>query len=191
MRILLARNWWSLVVRGIFAILLGVLTFLWPGITIAALVLLFGAYALIDGVVNLMGAARAVEAHERWAVLVVEGIIGIAAAIVTLAWPAITAVALVYVIAAWALVTGVLQVVAAIRLRQHIAGEFLLGLAGLASIAFGILLIVSPLAGAVVLAVWIGAYALLFGIVLVALGIRLRSWRRIVVNGPTVMAPAH
>ena len=191
MRILLARNWWSLVVRGLFAVVFGVLTLIWPGITVAALVLLFGAYALIDGVVNLLGAVRAVEAHERWSVLVIEGVVGIAAAVIAMAWPAITAVALVYVIGAWAIVTGVLELAAAVRLRRHVAGEWLLALAGIASTIFGVLLMASPLVGAVVLAIWVGVYALVFGILMMVLGWRLRAWRRLAPSGPTVMAPAH
>ena len=121
----------------------------------------------------------------------VEGICGILVAIVTFAWPAITTVALVYVVAAWAIVTGVLEIAAAIRLRRHVFGEWLLALAGIASTAFGILLVVAPLVGALVLAIWLGSYALIFGLLLIALSLRLRSWRRIAPGGPTVLAPAH
>ena len=146
MTIVLARNWWSLVLRGVIAILVGIVTFVWPGITVGALVLLFGAYALLDGVLSLVGAWRASRAHERWGALVLEGIAGIVAAAITILWPAITAIALVYVIAAWALVTGVFEIAAAVRLRQVITGEWLLILSGIASIIFGFLAIVLPLA---------------------------------------------
>ena len=178
MTLVLANNWWSLVIRGVVAILLGVLTLALPGITVGALVLLFGAYAFIDGVVSITGAWRASKTHERWGILVLEGLVGIAAAIVTFAWPAITALVLVYVIAAWAIVTGIFELIAAVRLRKHISGEWLLALAGIASVIFGILLIASPVIGALVIVIWIGVYALIFGGMLVGLGLRLRSWSR-------------
>jgi uncharacterized membrane protein HdeD (DUF308 family) len=154
--------------------LLGILSLALPGITLGALVLLFGAYALIDGIMSLVGAWRAAQAHERWGVLILEGVAGIFAAVAALAWPAITALSLVYVIAAWAMVTGVLEVAAAVRLRRHISGEWLMALAGVASVIFGVALMVNPLIGALVLAIWVGVYALLFGAMLVGLGLRLR-----------------
>ena len=174
MNIALAKNWWSLVIRGVAAILLGVVTFAWPGITLAALVLLYGAYALVDGVMAIIGAVRAAQSHERWGALLIEGVAGIAAAAITILWPGITALALGIVIASWAIVTGVFELVAAVRLRKHITGEWLLALAGIASIAFGVLIIIAPLAGALVIALWVGAYTLVFGVLMVALGLRLR-----------------
>ncbi len=191
MRFALARNWWSLVIRGLLGIVVGILTFLWPGITLAALVFLFAGYALVDGVVSLAGAVRAVAAHERWGALLLEGIFGIAAAIITVLWPAITALSLVYIIGAWAMVTGVLEIVAAVRLRRHISGEWLLLLGGIASVLFGVLVIAAPLAGALVIALWFGAYALVFGVILVALGFRLRSWDRTHLAEGGIPAPAH
>src|SRR2546421_11530357 len=107
------------------AILVGLVTFAWPEITLSALVLLFGAYALIDGVVNIAGAWRAAEARERWGALVFEGFAGIGVAVVTVLWPAISALALVYIVAAWALVTGAFEIAAAVRLRKYITGEWL------------------------------------------------------------------
>jgi uncharacterized membrane protein HdeD (DUF308 family) len=178
MTLVLANNWWSLVVRGLFAILLGILTLALPGITVGALVLLFGAYAFIDGILSIVGAWKASKAHERWGILVLEGLVGIGAAVVTFAWPAITALVLVYIIAAWAIVTGIFELIAAVRLRKLISGEWLLALAGIASVIFGILLIASPVVGALVIAIWIGVYALIFGGMLVGLGLRLRSWSR-------------
>jgi uncharacterized membrane protein HdeD (DUF308 family) len=178
MRVVLARNWWSLVIRGIAGIIFGILTFVWPGMTVTALVFLFAAYALVDGVVSLVGAVRAAEAHDRWGALLLEGIVGIAAAIATILWPGITALSLVFVIAAWAIITGVAEIAAAVRLRKHIHGEWLLALAGILSILFGVFVVAMPIAGALVIAIWIGAYALVFGVTLVALGFRLRSWLR-------------
>ena len=191
MNFILARNWWALVLRGILGITVGVLTWIWPGITLLALVFLFAGYALVDGILNLAAAVRAARTHERWAILVIEGIVGIGAAIVTVLWPGITAIALVYVIAAWALVTGALEIAAAVRLRQYIAGEWLLALSGILSIMLGILMMFAPVAGAIVIALWVGAYALVSGVVLIALGFRLRSWGRELHTGPTVTAPAH
>jgi uncharacterized membrane protein HdeD (DUF308 family) len=191
MGIVLARNWWSLVIRGVVAILLGLIAFVWPGITIGALVLLFGAYALIDGVTSIAGAMRASKAHERWGALVIEGLVGIAAGIVTFAWPAITAIALIYVIASWAIVTGIFELIAAVRLRKHITGEWLLALGGIASVVFGILIMMAPIAGAVVIAFWIGAYELVFGVVLLALGFRLRNWTRTLPGASPIAAHSH
>ena len=192
MRIGLAANWWALVIRGLVAIAFGGLTFVVPGLTLAALVFLFAGYSLVDGVFNIIGAVRAIESHQRWGVQVFEGIVGIGAAVVTVFWPAITALALVFVIAVWAIATGVAEIVAAIRLRRHIRGEWLLILSGILSVAFGILLVFSPMIGAFVITLWIGAYALLFGIILVALGVRMRSWGRGITSaGGPIPVPVH
>jgi uncharacterized membrane protein HdeD (DUF308 family) len=174
----LARNWWSLVVRGLLGILIGLITFVWPGITLTALVFLFAGYALVDGAVSLAGAIHAAQAHERWGALLIGGFLGIVAAVITVFWPAITALSLVLVIAAWAILTGIAEMVAAVKLRKYISGEWLLALAGIASVIFGVLVAAVPLAGALVITIWFGAYALLFGIMLVALGFRLRTWER-------------
>ena len=190
MEVALARNWWSLVIRGLVAIALGIVTFAWPAITVAALVLVFGAYALVDGVVSIVGAWKAARAHERWVALIFEGIAGIITAAVTAIFPGLTALALVYLIAAWALVTGVLEIVAAVRLRQYVAHEWLLALSGVASLIFGFLAILLPLAGAVAIALGIGIYALVFGVLLIGLGFRLRSWTRTPHAGQTFPLPA-
>jgi uncharacterized membrane protein HdeD (DUF308 family) len=191
MRFALATNWWSLIIRGLVAILLGIVTFAIPNITLTALVLLFGAYALVDGVVCITGAVRAIEKHERWGSLLFGGLTGVAAAVVTVFWPAMTAVALVFVIGAWAVVTGIFQIVAAVRLRKYIAGEWLLILGGIASVLFGVLITIAPLAGALVIALWVGAYTLVFGVLLIALAFRLRSWEKAAPAGPSITVPAH
>ena len=191
MRIALVTNWWSLVIRGVAAILFGIFTFVWPGITLTALVFLFAGYVLVDGVVSITGVVKAVHAHDRWGVLLLEGMAGIVAAVVTVLWPAITALALVYVIAAWATVTGVFEVAAAVHLRKHISGEWLLALGGIASLLFGIHLMIAPLAGALVIALWVGAYMLVSGALLVALGFRLRGWGKAIATGPSVTVPVH
>jgi uncharacterized membrane protein HdeD (DUF308 family) len=187
----LAKNWWSLVIRGFLGILVGILTFFWPGITLIALVFLFAGYALVDGVVSLVGAIRAIANRHRWGALLFEGIVGIGAAVITVVWPGITALSLVLVIAAWAIITGIAEIVAAVRLRRHISGEWLLLLAGIASVVFGVLVALVPAAGALVIALWFGAYALVFGIILVALGFRLHSMERRVMPGGGIPLPAH
>jgi uncharacterized membrane protein HdeD (DUF308 family) len=172
----LAQNWWVLLLRGIAGIIFGVLTFIWPAISLAALVLLFGAYAFADGVLALIHGIRERRTNDRWWVHLLHGIMGIAAGVVAVVWPGITALALLYVIAAWALVIGVLEIAAAIRLRKVIEGEWLLGLAGIASVILGVLLFLFPGPGALATVIWIGAYAFVAGVLLTVLAFRVRSW---------------
>ncbi len=173
----LARNWWALLLRGLVAILFGVITFLEPGLSLAALVLVFGAYALADGVLAIVSAVRHRGTTEPAWLLVLEGLAGIVAGVATFLWPGITALALLYLIAAWALVTGVFEIVAAIRLRKVLEHEWLLVAGGIASIGFGALLMFFPGAGALGVVLWIGAYAIVFGALLATLAFRLRSYR--------------
>jgi uncharacterized membrane protein HdeD (DUF308 family) len=171
----LIRHWWVLMLRGILAILFAVIAFSWPGITLTALVWTWGAYALVDGIFTLLAAVRAAEQHQRWGMLVLEGICGIAAGIIAFTWTGITALVMVYLVAAWAIVTGIIEVAVAVRLRQMIEGEWLLGQAGVLSVLLGVLLMARPGAGLLAWVWIIGAYALLFGVVLVALSLRLRA----------------
>jgi len=171
----LARNWWALALRGVFAIIFGLIALINPGLTLLALVFLFGAYSLIDGVFGVAAAVRAAEAHNRWGWLLVEGIAGIVAGIIAFVVPGITAIVLLYLIAAWALVTGVFELIAGFRLRGHLANEWLLLLGGAASIILGVLLIVRPGAGALALLWLIGFYAILFGVLMLSLAFRLRG----------------
>ena len=173
----LARNWWALALRGVVAILFGLAALVWPGLTLTALVLLFGADALVDGVFAVVAAIARAGRERHWWALLLEGLLGIAAGVVTLAWPGITGLVLLLFIAAWAIITGVVEIVAAIRLRREIEGEFLLGLGGALSVLFGLLLIVRPGAGALAVAWLIGIYAILFGALLLALAVRLRGLR--------------
>lgn len=170
-----ARNWWMLALRGMFAILFGVLAFLLPGLTLAALVLLFGAYAFVDGLFAIVAGIRSYGEQARWWALVLEGIVGVVVGVLTFLYPGITALVLLYFIAAWALITGVLEIVAAIRLRKEIQGEWMLALAGIASVLFGILLLVLPGSGALAVIWLIGSYAVVFGILLLILAFRLRG----------------
>jgi uncharacterized membrane protein HdeD (DUF308 family) len=178
MPLVLIDSWWTLAIRGVLAVLFGLAALLLPGITLVALVLLFGAYALADGIIALIAGARGLRRHERSWPLLLEGVLGIAAGVLTVVWPGITALVLVYLIAAWALLTGALEIATAIRLRKIITGEWLLVLSGVVSILLGVILVVAPGAGALGLVLWIGAYALVFGVLLLILAFRLRSWAR-------------
>ena len=172
----LTRYWWAVALRGALAVVFGLVALVWPGVTIIVLVALFGAYVLVDGVIALGAAVFGGPRPARrrgW--LIFEAVTGIAAGVITFVWPGITALALLMVIAAWAVITGVVEIVAAVRLRRELEGEWLLAVSGVASIVFGLLLAIRPSAGAVAVVWLIGAYAILFGAVLVALGLRLRK----------------
>jgi uncharacterized membrane protein HdeD (DUF308 family) len=171
---LFRHNWWVLVLRGVAAILFGILAFIWPGITIFTLVLLFGAYALVNGILALVIAFKGPKRVARFGGLIFGALISIAAGIIALIWPGMTAFSLIIVIAAWAIVGGIAEIVAAIRLRKEISGEWLLVVAGIASILFGIALLLNPLIGALVLVWWIGGFTFAFGILLIVLGFRMR-----------------
>jgi uncharacterized membrane protein HdeD (DUF308 family) len=170
----LARHWGWVALRGVLAIVFGVIAFFEPQSAFAALVLLFGAYAFVDGVFALIALFRG--PGERFWVLVLEAIVGIGIGILTIARPAVTALALLYYVGIWAILTGIFELAAAIRLRKEITGEFWLGLAGVLSIAFGILLFVVPGSAALALTIWIGAYAFVFGVMLLLLAFRLRKF---------------
>ena len=159
--------------------LFGLLTFLIPGITLVTLVLLFGAYALADGVFNVIAFFRVASHH--WALLI-EGVVGIIAGILTFVWPAITALVLLYLIAFWAIFTGLFEIIAGIRLRKAIASEWLLLVMGVLSLLFGVFILFAPGAGALAIVLWIGAYALVFGITLLVLAFRLRGHRHLIVQ---------
>jgi uncharacterized membrane protein HdeD (DUF308 family) len=169
-------NWWALAIRGIAGVLFGIIAIVWPGVSLAALTLLFGAWALIDGVIGLVAAVRAGRMHRPWWAFLLEGVTGILAAAATFMWPALTLLVLLYFIGGWAVVTGIFELIAAFELRRIIRSEWMLILAGIASIAFGVLLFVQPGAGALVIALWTGAYALIFGLLILALAFRVRSW---------------
>lgn len=177
-------NWHSLLARGLLAIAFGILAIAFPGLTLGILVFLFAGYALVEGVVNIAGAIRARKDQPQWWVLLLEGLVSVAAGLMTAFWPGITAVALVYVIAAWAVMTGVLKICAAIRLRKQIEGEWLLGLSGVLSIVLGVFLMSRPGVGALAVVVWIGLYAIMFGVMLIALSFRVRPGRADEMRGP-------
>ncbi len=170
----LANNWWTFVLRGVFALLFGVIAIVYPGLTILSLTYVFGFYAILDGIFALV-AAWSNRSSERWWVLLLEGLLGLAAGVIAFVSPGITAMALLTVIAAWAILTGILEIVAAIRLRQEIENEVWLGLGGLASIIFGVLLVIWPGSGLVTISWLIGFYAIAFGISMLVLGFRLQG----------------
>jgi uncharacterized membrane protein HdeD (DUF308 family) len=171
----LVRNWWLFLLRGVFGIMFGLIALIFPGPTMLSLVLLFSAYMLVDGVFAIVSAVRTIRRKEdRWGLLIFEGLLNIAVGIMAFLWPGLTIVAFVWLIAAWAIVTGGLMTAAGFRLNVN-HGRWWLILGGLLSLAFGVLLIITPLIGAVVLTWWLGAYALVFGIALVIFAFKLRS----------------
>lgn len=171
----LKRNWGWIVVRGVAAVIFGVLAFMWPAMTLAVLLLFWGAYALIDGVLAVVAAFRVRDRGKPFWALLIVGVLGVAAGILTFFWPGITALVLLTFIAVWALVMGIFQIVAAIRLRKVIENEWLMALSGVLSVIFGALMLWSPGAGALAVVWIIASYAIIFGILLIALGFRLRS----------------
>lgn len=176
----LARNWWAIVLRGVFAILFGVGTFLWPGITLAVLVLMYGAYLFIDGIFAVLWAlARRNEGSFSWEVFLV-GLASLGAGVVTLFWPGVTTLVLLYLIAVWAIVRGVFEILAAFHLRREISNEWLLALNGALSILFGLVLIFAPGTGALAALWMIGTFAIVVGIVMIALGFRLKGMKNAV-----------
>lgn len=171
----IARNWWVVLIRGIAAILFALCAFIFPMSTWLAVGILFGAYAFVDGVFAIASAVRAAQAHERWWPFVIEGIVGLLIAGITFYDVQITIIALYYVIAFWAFVTGIIEIVAAFQLRKAIANELMLILGGLISILFGVLLIARPAVGGAAVAYLFGFYALFFGITMIGLAMRLRG----------------
>lgn len=173
----LAKNWWAVALRGAAALVFGILTLIWPALSLAVLVLLFGSFALVEGIFNIIAAIRRRRGERHWWALLLEGLVSVGVGIVTLVLPGLTALALPFVIAGWAIATGLLEIVAAVRLRRQIRGEWWLALSGALSVAFGVLVALLPGAGALAVVIWIAAYSILFGILLIALAFRLRGMR--------------
>jgi uncharacterized membrane protein HdeD (DUF308 family) len=174
---LMTQNWWAIALRGLVAVLFGIAAFIWPGITLWVLVALFGAYALVDGIFAVIESFRRDVERGRWWALLLEGIAGIAIGVVAFTWPGLTAMGLLYLIAFWAIVTGVLEIITAIRLRHEIRGEWMMALIGILSMVFGFLLVAFPLAGALSLVFMIGAFVFAMGVLMIGLGFKLRSMR--------------
>jgi uncharacterized membrane protein HdeD (DUF308 family) len=176
---LIVGNWWSFVLRGLVAILFAIMAFFIPGMALLTLVYIFGFYAIADGAFNIMGAMhRSAPDQTPWWALLIEGIFGIIAGCLAFFLPGITAVVLLYVIAGWAIATGIMELVASVRLRTQMRGEWVLAIAGLLSVLFGLMLLFFPGAGILAVLLWTGAYAAVFGVLLISLGIRLRAVTR-------------
>jgi uncharacterized membrane protein HdeD (DUF308 family) len=165
------RVWWTLVLRGVVAVLFGLAALFWPGKTLFVLILFFGAYTLVDGIFAIVGGIM--DSSRRW-LLLIEGVLGVVAGLILLAWPGLGALVLLYVIAIWAVVTGVMEIIAAISLRREIDNEWLMILGGAISVLFGVILAVLPGAGLLSLTWLIGAFALVFGVAFIVLGFRVR-----------------
>ena len=173
---ILSRNWWLMLLRGLAAIAFGLLIFAKPQISLQVLVYLFGVYVLVEGILGIAVAVQACGELDSWGVLFLWGLFGVAVGVLTFIKPEITALALLFYIALWAIATGVLEIAVAIRLRELIKNEWLLILAGLVSVAFGVLLIARPEAGVLAVLALIGAYAIVFGVLLVVFAFKIRSF---------------
>ncbi len=175
---ILSRYWWMILLRGIVAILFGVMVFAQPGITLVSLVFVFACFAVFDGITHVATALGGGREHEHFWLLLLTGLAGIAIGVLTFTSPGITALALLFYIAMWAIATGLMQIVAAIRLRKEIEGEFWLGLAGAASVLFGLMLVTRPAAGALAVLWLIGSYALAYGVIVLVLAFKARAFAR-------------
>jgi uncharacterized membrane protein HdeD (DUF308 family) len=171
----LARNWWLLLLRGIVSVIFGVMAFFWPGITLLALTLLYGAFAFVDGILCLTAAVTGSDKSTSTGWLVLIGILGVAVGVLTFAWPGISAFALVVLIGAWALMIGIFEIAGAIRLRKEIQDEWWLILSGAISVLFGLAVLFAPGAGALALVWAIGAYAIAAGVLMAGFALRLRQ----------------
>ena len=174
---MLADTWWLVALRGVAAVIFGILAFVWPKITLLTLIWMYGVYAIINGALALVQAFTGPKEGRQTGALVFHGIISLAAGIIAILVPGITALVLLLLIAAWAIVGGIFEIVTAVRLRKVISHEWLMIVAGIISVLFGILLILQPAVGALAMIWWIGGFAILFGIMLVTLAFRLRHWR--------------
>ena len=190
---LMTQNWWAIALRGLVAVLFGIATFMWPHITLRVLAPLFGAYALINGIFAVIEAFRRDVSRERWWALLFEGFVGIGIGILTFFLPRLTAMGLLFLIAFWAIVTGVFEIITAIRLRHEIRGEWMMALIAILSMAFGLLLLAFPVTGAFSVILMIRAFVFAIGALMIALALKLRSLRRPGGEVPPVRhaAPSH
>ena len=170
------RNWWMLALRGVLAIIFGLIALFAPGIALLAFVYVFAVYALIDGIMAVYIAIRERGSLSRWGWVLFEGILGIIAGIVAFVYPGLTALVLLYIVAIWAVVTGIMEIVTAIAIRGFVAREWALGLAGILSIIFGIVLFIFPGAGLLSILWLVGIYGIVFGILFIVRAFQMRSW---------------
>jgi uncharacterized membrane protein HdeD (DUF308 family) len=170
----LVKNWWVFVARGVLAVLFGLIALFTPGVTMLSLVLVFAAYAVVDGVFAITAAVRAAGHGERWGLLVLEGVVDLLAAVAAVLMPGLTVVVFVLLVAAWALLTGGLMLAASFKVDEH-HGRWWLALGGVASLVYGVALVLAPMLGALVLTWWIGAYAIIFGVAMLVFAFRLKG----------------
>jgi uncharacterized membrane protein HdeD (DUF308 family) len=175
---ILSRYWWMMLLRGVIWVLFGLVAFVQPGISLVTLALMFGAFAFVDGVAAIVTGFAGRHEHEQWWTLLLLGLCGIGIGVLTFLSPGLTALALLFYIAAWAMVTGVLEIITAIRLRKEITGELWLALSGILSLAFGLLVVARPGAGALALLWLIAFYAIAFGVTLIMLSFKVRGFAR-------------
>lgn len=190
-RDVLAQNWGAIALRGILALTFGIVTLAAPKLSLLAIVFTFSAYAGIDGVLSLISAFGNRKGSTPWWALALQGIAGIAIAVLTLVYPGITVVALMYLIAAWSIISGVLSIVTAIRLREMLHNEWLLGVTGVLSIGLGIIVAMYPVQGTLAFVLWLGVYALISGVLLIGLSMRLRHRWHEIEHGPMHRDVAH
>lgn len=176
MLVILAHNWWMMLLRGVLALVFGTLCFVYPGVTLTVMTIMFGVYALADGALALASSISTAKGRPRWWSTILEGVVGIFLGSLILIWTGLGAFGLLYLIGVWAVVTGIFEITAAIRLRRHFTNEWLLVLGGAASVIFGLLILIVPRAGALAVVWWIGTYAIFFGMAFIALAFRLRRW---------------
>jgi uncharacterized membrane protein HdeD (DUF308 family) len=190
---LITQNWWAIALRGLVAALFGIATLMWPGVTFSVLAPLFGAYAMINGIFAVIESFRRDVSQERWRPLLFEGAVSIMVGVMTFAWPGLTSRGLLFLIAFWAIVTGVFELITAIRLRHEIRGEWLMALIAILSMGFGLLLLAFPVTGALSVILLIRAFVFAIGALMIALALKLRSLRRPGGEVPPVRhaAPSH
>jgi uncharacterized membrane protein HdeD (DUF308 family) len=175
---LVTQNWWAIELRGFAAVLFGIATFMWPGVTLSVLAPLFGAYAMINGIFAVIEGFRSDVSQERWRPLLLEGAVSIVLGVMTFAWPGLTAMGLLFLIAFWAIMTGVFEIITAVRLRHEIRGEWMMALIAILSMAFGLLLLAFRAPGAFSVILMIRAFVFAIGALMIALAFKLRSLRR-------------
>ncbi len=184
-----AHDWWVVLLRGIVAVLFGLLAFFLPSITLIVLVLLFGIFAIVDGILSFERAFSASSRNESWIWPTIIGVLGIAAGVAAFIWPGITALVLLYIIAAWALLTGIVEIIGTIRMRREISDEWLFVLGGVLSVLFGLLVFARPGVGAIAVVWLIGFYAIVLGIQRIAVAFRMRDWQEHPTSGGAPQMP--
>jgi uncharacterized membrane protein HdeD (DUF308 family) len=184
-----AHDWWVVLLRGIVAVLFGLLAFFLPSVTLIVLVLLFGIFAIVDGILSFERAFSASSRNESWIWPTIVGVLGIAAGVAAFIWPGITALVLLYIIAAWALLTGIVEIIGTIRMRREISDEWLFVLGGVLSVLFGLLVFARPGVGAIAVVWLIGFYAIVLGIQRIAVAFRMRDWQEHPTSGGAPQMP--